>query len=269
MSLPSECCSFMLEPWQQIINAYWPHTIEGEQRWKIPAVMNSCGVGCTGHPQILIDGWCGNNVTIHCGDFPVSVWKGDPDHQPSQKAQEEGDSFHCCVHIPSFLFVSNQCQLSGETNALYKCWFPRFFFLSKRVDLLGQRVLVCEPDSQQSLSYEAPQTTNQWLIPNHPLMISSIIPNYLTFWKVPSVYPTPGTTESNLHTCWLTSIDSKPFVTSWRLLWTPSMRPKCLMGLKSRLGSFPGRLLCPRDDGNARGAEGVGVTDDLRCHPNR
>lgn len=64
--------------------------------------MNPCRVGCAGHPQVFIDGWCGDNVTIHRRNLPVSVWKGNPNHQPGQKPQEEGKSFYYCIHTCSF-----------------------------------------------------------------------------------------------------------------------------------------------------------------------
>lgn len=84
------------------INISKPHTIKCKQRRKIPTVVNPCRVGCTGHPQVFIDGGCGDNVTIHWWNLPVSVWKGDPNHQPGQKPQEEGKSFHYCIHTRSF-----------------------------------------------------------------------------------------------------------------------------------------------------------------------
>lgn len=73
-------------------------TAEREQGRKIAAVVNSRRVGGAGHPEILIDGGRGDNVTVHCWHSPVPIGKGDPDHQPSQEAQEEGKRFHDGIH---------------------------------------------------------------------------------------------------------------------------------------------------------------------------
>lgn len=57
-----------------------------------------------GHPQVFIDGGGGDDVTVHRGDFPVSVWEGHSNHQPGNKPQEEGEGFHYGIHASFELF---------------------------------------------------------------------------------------------------------------------------------------------------------------------
>lgn len=130
----------------------WPRTIKCEQRRKIPAVVNSCRVRRTGHPQVFVDGRCGDNITIHCGDLPVSIWEGDPNHQPTQKPQKEGKSFHYCIHASLLPWLS--CLM---------CSF------------VGPWVSVCWTNCDQLPSYDATEVCKLMINSESSLMIFPII----------------------------------------------------------------------------------------------
>lgn len=134
----------------------WLPTIKCEQRWKIPAVVNSCRVSCTGHPEVFIDGWCGDNVTVHCRDLPVAIRNGDPDHQPGQKPQKEGQSFHYLIHAPLFR-LSNRAVIQREKH-LIQTLIPSYR-PAHTCGFVGAKFSVCQTNCQQPHSEEETKKT--------------------------------------------------------------------------------------------------------------
>ena len=84
-------------------------TVKGKQRRKVATIVDPCGVSGAGHPEVLIDGGRGDDVSVHRGDFPVSVRERNTDHQPANESQEQCKTFHYRIHSPAFLLLQNLC----------------------------------------------------------------------------------------------------------------------------------------------------------------
>ena len=77
------------------------HTIQSEQRWELPAVVNPGWIRRTRHPQVFVDGGGGDDVPVDGGRPPVTVRQGDPDHHPPDEPQHQSHYFHNRIHDAS------------------------------------------------------------------------------------------------------------------------------------------------------------------------
>lgn len=106
------------------------HTIQGEQRGELPAVVHPGWIGRTRHPQVFIDGGGGDNVPVHGGGPPVAVRQAHPHHHPPEEPQYQSNYFHNRIHDPSLV------DESGKSISRSQKMFLKHQILIKRQNLI-------------------------------------------------------------------------------------------------------------------------------------